>query len=89
MKKKKSLKIMKKEDMVNSPNHYAQTRIECIDAIEAMVEPYKNSVDAILSYQVLKYLWRHPFKKNPIEDLRKCEWYLKRLINHYEKGDIK
>ena len=79
----------KGNDMINHPNHYAQTRIECIDAIEACIEPYKDTVDAYLTSNALKYLWRHEFKKNPIEDLKKAVWYINRIIEKYEKGEIK
>lgn len=74
---------------VDHPAHYANTKIECIDAIEAMIEPYKDPIDASLSWQVVKYMWRHPFKFNPLEDLNKARWYLNRLIEYYKnKNDI-
>lgn len=74
----------KEKDYVNHPDHYTKTRIECIDALEAMVEPYNDSIDATLSWQIVKYIWRHPFKWNSLEDLEKAEFYLKRLINYYK-----
>ena len=79
----------KANDAVEHPSHYSQTRIECIDAIEACIEPYKDTVDAYLTSNALKYLWRHEFKKNPIEDLKKAVWYINRIIEKYEKGEIK
>ena len=72
------------EDYVNHPSHYANTRIECIDALEAMVEPYTDTIDATLSWQIVKYIWRHPFKWNALEDLKKARFYLNRLINYYD-----
>lgn len=72
-------------DTVNKPSHYAQTKIECIDAIEACIEPYNDPIDSFLTAQVIKYIWRHPFKSNAKEDLRKARWYLDRLIQHYSK----
>ena len=75
-------------DMVNSPPHYCQGGIECIDALTAMISPYKDPNDAALSWQVVKYLWRHPFKGKPLEDLKKARYYLERLIEGYEKGAI-
>lgn len=74
--------VVEKEDYVNHPNHYASTKIECIDALESMVEPFTDTVDATLSWQIVKYIWRHPFKFNPLEDLQKARWYLDRLIEH-------
>lgn len=79
----------KENDMVSHPNHYAQTRIECIDAIEACIEPYQDPVDAYLTSNALKYIWRHPFKKNGREDLEKAIWYLNRLVDKYKKNEIK
>ena len=73
-------------DMVNHPSHYTQGGIECIDALTAMVTPYKDAVAATLAWQVVKYIWRHPFKFNPVEDLKKARFYLDRLIKHYEEG---
>ena len=29
----------------------------------------------------MKYLWRYDYKEKPIEDLRKADWYLNRLID--------
>lgn len=63
---------------VNRPAHYTAGRVECIDAMEAAVTGLEG-MDAVLTAQVLKYLWRWN-KKNGVEDLRKAEWYLKRLI---------
>lgn len=76
-----------KYDMVNHPSHYTQGGIECIDALTAMVTPYKDTVAATLAWQVVKYLWRHPFKFNPLEDVKKARFYLDRLIAHWEKKE--
>ena len=74
-------------DMVNHPSHYTQGGIECIDALTAMVTPYKDTVAATLAWQVVKYLWRHPFKFNPLEDVKKAQFYLNRLIAHWEEKE--
>ena len=72
-------------DMVNSPPHYNKT-IECIDAMKAMSDDATlPSSHAHYCWQtIFKYIWRHPYKGKPIEDLKKAEYYLKRLINEYE-----
>lgn len=77
------------DDMVNHPRHYTQGGIECIDALTAMVTPYEDPNDAALSWQVVRYIWRHPFKFNPLEDLKKAQFYLNRLITHWEKKETK
>ena len=66
-----------KADMVNSPAHYTYGTIESIQAIEASMEP--AAFKGFLKGNVLKYLWRYE-RKGGIEDLRKAEWYLRRLI---------
>lgn len=63
-------------DMVNKPSHYNQAGIECIDAIKAATG---DGYEFYLQGNILKYLWRYRYK-NGIEDLKKAEFYLKRLI---------
>lgn len=71
-------------DMVNHPPHYTQGGMECIDAIEAMLEDdSRYPYEGYLCGQVLKYLWRYPHK-NGQEDLQKARWYLDRLIRMYD-----
>jgi uncharacterized Ntn-hydrolase superfamily protein len=64
-------------DMVNSPPHYNQTGIECIDAIQAALG---DNFKYYLQGNVMKYLWRFDYKSKPLEDLQKANWYLKKLI---------
>ena len=77
-------------DMVNSPPHYASSKIECIDAMEAMTSQNREyrtflSAHEMYCWQVIfKYIWRFPFKSNPLEDLKKAKFYLERLINSIE-----
>jgi len=66
----------KLDDMVNSPAHYNQGEIECIDAIKAVLG---ENFEYYLHGNALKYLWRFRYKGG-IQDLEKCEWYLKRLM---------
>lgn len=68
-------------DIVNKPAHY-QGRIECIDAIEAATADL-SGIQAVCVANVLKYVWRWK-RKNGLEDLRKCRWYLDRLIASVE-----
>ena len=61
------------------PSHY-QGEIECIEAIKASM-----STQQFLGYlkgNVQKYLWRYD-RKNGVEDLRKAQWYLNRLISEF------
>lgn len=66
------------DDLVNHPSHYTQGDVECIDAIRSSM-----STSEFLGYlkgNVQKYLWRYGQKDNPIQDLEKAQWYLKKLI---------
>lgn len=72
------------ENAVDHPTHYCQGSIECIDALNAMVEGWFDPVAAVLAWQTVKYIWRHPFKGKPVEDLKKAQFYLERLVQQYE-----
>lgn len=72
-----------KTDMVNHPPHYTQGKYECIDVIFDVLSQYKDPVAAWLTGQIIKYIWRWPFK-NGVEDLKKIRFYLDRLIEHEE-----
>ena len=67
---------MEKKDMVNSPEHYNKAGIETIDALEAMLT-------SGLQGNIVKYLWRYRYK-NGVEDLKKAQWYLNKLIEVYD-----
>ena len=73
-------KKMEKKDMVNSPEHYNKAGIETIDALEAMLT---NGFDYYLQGNIVKYLWRYRYK-NGVEDLKKAQWYLNKLIEVYD-----
>ena len=64
------------EDMVNHPPHYNQSGIECIDAIKAATG---DGFEYYLLGNIIKYVWRYPYK-NGVEDLKKADFYLDRLI---------
>lgn len=70
------------EDLVNHPPHYADGGIECIEAIEAQLtaEEYRG----YLRGNCAKYLWRCMLKGKPVEDLKKCQWYLERLLQTFD-----
>ena len=69
-------------DPVNSPRHYADTcgGIECIEAIEASMS--NEQFCGYLKGNIQKYIWRFE-SKNKIEDLKKAQWYLNKLIEKY------
>ncbi len=65
-------------DMVDNPPHYNNGSVECIEAIEAMLN--KDEYIGYLRGNALKYRWRFRYKKKPFEDLRKARWYEERLM---------
>ncbi len=75
----------KQTDMVNSPPHYNQQGIECVDAIHAATD---DGFQYYLQGNVMKYLWRYRYK-NGIEDLKKANWYLELLMETIDNGDKK
>lgn len=66
-----------KNDNVNSPAHYRQGGIECIEAIKASMS--EEGFRDYLKGNVMKYIWRYEHKGRAIEDIEKAMWYLNRL----------
>jgi hypothetical protein len=69
------------KDMVNQPNHYTAGGIEVFDYLEA-----KLSAEALEGYftgNVIKYISRYKHK-NGVEDLKKAQVYLGKLIEKLE-----
>lgn len=69
-------------DMVNHPTHYNQGKVECIDAMAAATVN-KRGIEAICVSNVIKYLFRYE-TKNGLEDVKKAQFYLNRLIKELE-----
>ncbi|MEX0385842.1 DUF3310 domain-containing protein [Spiribacter onubensis] len=65
-------------DEVNSPSHYTQGPIECIEAMESALTPeeFRGACKA----NALKYIWREQ-KKGGNESLKKAIWYLERALS--------
>jgi hypothetical protein len=72
-------------DLVNSPPHYRYGRFEVIEILEEAVALAPDPVKGSLQYQVLKYLLRIWGKDNPLQDAKKAQWYLQRLIGNLEE----
>tara|TARA_R110002033_G_scaffold165041_1_gene202652 strand:- start:84 stop:332 length:249 start_codon:yes stop_codon:yes gene_type:complete len=73
------MKAKEQKDMVNSPEHYNKAGIETIDALEAMLV---DGFDYYLQGNIVKYIWRYRYK-NGVEDLKKAQWYLNKLIEYH------
>jgi hypothetical protein len=71
------------KDNVNSPSHYNQAGIECIDAVKASLgDGYQDYCKG----NVMKYLWRYKYK-NGIEDLKKAQWYLNSMVDSLQEEE--
>lgn len=72
-------------DPVEKPDHYNKGAIEAIEAIKASMPPHE--FHGYLKGNAFKYLWRYDYKGKPVEDLRKCRWYLEYLIKELVNGN--
>lgn len=70
---------------VDHPSHYTAGKVEVIDYIEQVAANY-YSVEAPLVGNVIKYVSRAPLKGKKLEDLKKAQWYLNRLIYNLENN---
>lgn len=70
-----------RKDNIN-PSHYKNGKVECIDALESATIN-KTGLEAVCTANVIKYLWRYE-DKNGLEDIKKAQWYLNKLISHVE-----
>ena len=72
-------------DMVNHPKHYkAKNWMEVTDVIEAFTANLEG-YEATHTGNVIKYICRWK-EKNGLEDLKKAQWYLNRLIKNIEEN---
>ena len=60
-------------DLVQRPAHYAESDIECIDAIRAQLTD--DEWRGFLRGQVAKYNWRLGRKDEPAQEAGKLLWY--------------
>lgn len=72
-------------DNVNHPKHY-EGKIECINAMQEVLG--KDGTISFCIGNAFKYVWRckkkHP---TPIEDLKKCRWYINKALELLESED--
>ena len=69
-----------KEDSVNRPSHYIFGDYELIDIIKAWLKENDISrYESFLWSSLVQYLFRYQ-KKKGLRDLKKCEFYLRRLL---------
>ena len=78
--KKYQKKIETTADNVNHPNHYLQGGRETIETIKDVTN---EGFEGYLVGSIIKYISRYKYK-NGIEDVKKSEWYVKKLIELLE-----
>lgn len=76
------------KDNINHPELYkTENGLETIDVIEAFTEGLQGG-EATSTGNILKYMCRWK-KKNGLEDLKKAQWYLNRLIDSVQSRQEK
>ena len=73
--------------MVNNPPHYTRGGIEAIDYMEAKSTP--EEFTGHLRLTALKYLSRTGYKDDTLQDLKKAQWYINKLVAYVEKQTVK
>ena len=69
-------------DLVNHPGHYETGKFECLEVMEEALG--SDVVKGFCIGNAFKYLYRAK-RKNGLEDLKKAQWYLNRVISMEEK----
>ena len=72
-------------DNINHPAHYTTGKIEVIEYIQDKLTP--EQFEGYCIGNVLKYISRYRYKGG-LEDLKKGQWYLNRLIQTAEGEKI-
>lgn len=67
-----------------NPNHYTSGSMELIDAFEGVLS--NEEFVGACKFNITKYVMRFD-KKNGVEDLKKAQWYLERLIGYMKKNN--
>jgi hypothetical protein len=70
-------------DMVNQPPHYTHGGIETIDYMKA--KSTREEFTGHLRLTAIKYLSRVGHKDDVLQDLKKAQWYLNKLIETLQK----
>lgn len=74
--------INQQKDNINHPSHY-QGKVECIDYLQDKLS--NEEIKGFCKGNVIKYLSRAGKKESEIDDCKKAQWYLNKLIEIMEK----
>lgn len=69
--------------VIESPSHYTQGKIECVDAIKAALTP--DEFRGYLKGTAMKYIWRMNHKGKPSEDAKKAQWFINKLVESVDE----
>jgi hypothetical protein len=75
---RKEPKLSHNYDPVTRPAHYNMGGVECIDYIKQVL-----GLDGFIAYchgNMIKYQHRYRYKKSPVEDMEKAQWYLEKML---------
>ncbi len=73
------------DDPVNHPAHYTAGGIEAIDYMKAKSTPEEFA--GYLRLNALKYLSRANYKGKTLQDFKKSQWYVNRLVEEVSECD--
>lgn len=73
-------------DLVNHPSHYETGKFECINVMEEALG--RDAVKGFCIGNAFKYLYRAK-RKNGLEDLKKAQWYLNKVISMEDEDNTK
>lgn len=77
----------KEPDAVNNPNHYTQYAVEVVDMTDSILATIKDPLYAAYFKTIYEYISRAHLK-NGTEDIKKAQWWLNRLINKIDAGEV-
>ncbi len=72
------------KEAVNHPSHYTSGGIETITYLQAKLSP--EEFTGFLKGNVLKYVSRAGSKGDALEDYKKAQWYVNRLVEFLNKA---
>ena len=73
------------KEMVQSPSHYNQGKVECI---EAMISAFgEEEVRVFCKINAFKYLWRLGHKDEEKQEIGKIKWYLDKYLELKESNE--
>ena len=73
-------------DLVNHPSHYETGKFECIEVMEEALG--RDVVKGFCIGNAFKYIYRAK-RKNGLDDLKKAQWYLNKVISMEEEDATK